>query len=50
MSKKVRFYREKAREMRALADQALDAELESKLLEVAEQYDRLAVEAERNGQ
>ena len=47
MSKQSKFYRAKAQEMRELAKRATDAKLRDKLGEVADEYERLAGEAER---
>jgi hypothetical protein len=44
------YYREQARRSRHLAKKAADAKIKGHLLNVAEQYDKLATEAEERGQ
>ena len=46
MSVRVRYYREQAGRSRALAVQTEEPDIRQKLLEVAEEYDRLALEEE----
>jgi hypothetical protein len=43
------YYRKQAKLSRELAENAPDEELRKTLLEVADQYDRLAEDAERKG-
>lgn len=49
MSKRASFYRDRAERTRSLAATVRDEELEQELREIAEQYDLLAREAERDG-
>ena len=44
-----RDYRERARRIRALADETTFPQIKSELLEVAVEYERLAVQAESRG-